>query len=295
MSVMFRCGHVAIVGRPNVGKSTLLNHLVGQKVSITSRKAQTTRHRIAGILTEPDCQFVFLDTPGFQLAHGNALNRLLNRTVGQVAGEADAVLLLVEAGHFSAEDQRALDQVRGARQLVLAVTKCDRLRDRGALLDFLKSMEQHHGFAAIVPISVKQPASLQELKRVLRGMLPESPALHDAEALTDRSERFLAAEFIREKVFRQVGDELPYATSVVIEEFKLDGRLRRIQATLVVEKPSQRAILIGDKGERLKRIGTEARQDMEKAFGGKVFLELWVRVKKGWADDEALIRQYGYE
>jgi GTP-binding protein Era len=291
----FRCGEIAIAGRPNAGKSTLLNHLVGQKISITSRRAQTTRHRVSGILTEDGAQFVFLDTPGLQNTQRNALNRILNRTAAQSAKDADVVLFLVEAGRWREEDDTALRMVSGAKQLVLVVTKCDLVKDRAKLMNFLASAPAKGEFAAIVPVSVKEPKSLQALKSAIRDLLPEGEARFDAEEFTDRSERFMAAEFVREKVFRQLGDELPYATSVVIEKFETEGNLRRIAATIVVEKASQRAILIGEKGERLKRIGTDARKEMEATFGSKVFLELWVRVKKGWSDDAALLRQYGYE
>ncbi|MBL8520696.1 MAG: GTPase Era [Betaproteobacteria bacterium] len=291
----FRCGAIAIAGRPNVGKSTLLNHLVGQKVSITSRRSQTTRHRVAGILTEDQAQFVFLDTPGLQNTQRNALNRVLNRTAAQTARDADVVLFLVEAGRFRDEDNTALRHVVTPAPLVLVVTKCDLVKDRAKLMDFLSMMSAMREFAAIVPVSVKEPKSVAALKSAVRNLLPEDGPRYDGEAFTDRSERFMAAEFVREKVFRQLGDELPYATSVVIEKFETEGNLRRIAATIVVEKPSQRAILIGEKGERLKRIGTDARKDMEATFGSKVFLELWVRVKKGWSDDAALVRQYGYE
>ena len=295
MSATFHCGTVAIVGRPNVGKSTLLNQLVGQKVSITSNKAQTTRHRITGILTEAGAQFLFLDTPGFQKAHENALNKVLNRTVGQAVSDADVVVFLVEATRYGDADAAVLAQVKNAKTVILAISKCDRVTDKSKLFAFLTQMQSVWNFAAMVPVSVKQKQSLAELKKVIRAYLPEAPATFDAEQFTDRSERFMAAEFIREKVFRQLGDELPYASNVMIEKYEEVGNLRRVFASIVVEKRSQKAILIGEKGERLKRIGTDARKEMEETFGGKVYLELWVRVKKGWADDDAMVRQYGYE
>jgi len=291
----FRCGTIAIVGRPNVGKSTLLNHLVGQKVSITSSKAQTTRHRLAGILTDEYTQYVFLDTPGFQKTHQNALNRVLNRTVSQTAIEADVIVFAVEAMHYDEPDELVLKSLPEAIPIILAVTKIDRLTDKSRLLRFLAELQSRNTFAAVVPVSVKNAATLLELKRATREHLPEQDAIFEASELTDKSERFLAAEFVREKIFRQVGDELPYSVNVVIEKFELEGALRRIYATIIVEKTSQKAIIIGEKGERLKRIGTDARKDMEATFDGKVYLELWVRVKKGWADDEAMVRQYGYQ
>lgn len=295
MNTEFRCGTVAIIGRPNVGKSTLLNHLVGQKVSITSNKAQTTRHRITGILTDENAQFVFVDTPGFQKTHENALNRVLNRTVSQTVIDADVVVAIIEALRFSEADEHVLKQAAESSFLILAISKCDRVKEKSKLLNFLKEIQGKANFVAMVPISVKQKTTLDELKKVIRQHLPIAPATHDAEQFTDRSERFMASEFIREKVFRQLGDELPYAANVMIDKYEEVGGLRRIFASIVVEKTSQKAILIGEKGERLKRIGTDARKEMEASFGCKVYLELWVRVKKGWADDAALIRQYGYE
>ena len=291
----FKCGSIVIVGRPNVGKSTLLNHLVGQKVSITSNKAQTTRHRITGILTDEAAQFLFLDTPGFQKSHDNALNRVLNRTVSQAVSDADVALFMVEALRFSEADGIVLKQLSGFKTILLVVAKCDKVKEKSKLMAFLKEMQGKADFAALIPVSVKQKKSLDELKKVIRGYLPEAPAMFGPDDFTDRTERFMATEFIREKVFRQLGDELPYATNVVIDKYEEIGSLHRIFASIIVEKASQKAILIGEKGERLKRIGTDARKDMEATFGGKVYLELFVRVKKGWADDDALVRQYGYE
>ena len=295
MDTDFRCGTVAIIGRPNVGKSTLLNHLVGQKVSITSNKAQTTRHRITGILTDTAAQFLFLDTPGFQKTHDNALNRVLNRTVSQTVIDADVVVLIVEALRFTEADKEVLKQTANHAHVILAISKCDRVKEKSRLFNFLTEMQDKANFVAMVPISVQQQQTLDELKKVIRAHLPVGPATHDAESFTDRSERFMAAEFIREKVFRQLGDELPYAANVQIDKYEETNGFRRIFASIVVEKTSQKAILIGEKGERLKRIGTDARKEMEASFGCKVYLELWVRIKKGWADDAALLRQYGYE
>ena len=294
-SQLFHCGTIAIVGRPNVGKSTLLNHLVGQKVSITSNKAQTTRHRITGILTDATTQFLFLDTPGFQKTHQSALNRVLNRTVANTADDADVVVFAVEALRFSDADEVVLKALPTSAKVILAVTKSDRAKEPARMLPFLADLQRRFMFTAVVPVSIKNPASVEELKRVIRPLLPVQPAIYAKDELTDKSERFIAAEFIREKVFRQVGDELPYSVSVMIEKFEVEGALRRIFATIVVEKQTQKAMIIGEKGERLKRIGTDARRDMEAMFDDKVYLELWVRVKKGWADDEALVKQYGYQ
>jgi len=294
----FRCGSIAIVGRPNVGKSTLLNHLVGQKVSITSNKAQTTRHRITGILTDANTQYLFLDTPGFQKTHQNALNRVLNRTVANTASDADVIVFAVEAMRYTDADATVLKSLPAEAKVILAVTKIDRetvKADKSRLMTWLAEMQARHAFTAVVPLSVKNAATLTELKRAIRPHLPEQAAIFGADDMTDKSERFIASEFIREKVFRQLGDELPYSVNVVIEQFQLDGTMRRIHATIVVEKQSQKAIIIGEKGERLKRIGTDARKEMEGIFGNKVYLELWVRVKKGWAADDAMVKQYGYQ
>lgn len=291
----FRCGKIAIVGRPNVGKSTLMNQLIGVKLAITSRKPQTTRHRIAGVVTTDDTQFIFLDTPGFQESHKNALNRILNRTVTQATEEADVVVFLVEGLTFDERDQQVLKLLPQDRPVILGVNKIDRIEDKSRLLPHLAELQKRFPFVAVVPLSAKQKHNLDALKKALRDYLPEQPAVYAADDFTDRSERFLVAEFIREKVFRYVGDELPYSASVVIEQYKEEGKLHRIHAAIVVEKASQRAILIGKGGEKLKQIGTEARLDLEKLLGVKIYLELWVRVKKGWADDDRLIRQYGYE
>lgn len=291
----FRCGKIAIVGRPNVGKSTLMNHLIGVKLAITSRKPQTTRHRIAGVVTTDDTQYVFLDTPGFQDNHRNALNRLLNRTVTQAAEEADVVVFLVEGLTFDERDEKVLKLLPSDRPVILGVNKIDRIEDKLRLLPHLAELQTRFPFVAVVPLSAKQKHNLDALKKALREHLPEQPAMYAVDDFTDRSERFLVAEFIREKVFRYVGDELPYSASVVIEQYKEEGKLHRIHAAIVVEKASQRAILIGKGGEKLKQIGTEARLDLEKLLGVKIYLELWVRVKKGWADDDRLVRQYGYE
>jgi len=290
-----RCGTIAIVGRPNVGKSTLLNHLIGVKLSITSRKPQTTRHRISGVLTEGETQFIFLDTPGFQGEHKNALNKLLNRTVGNVIDEADVAVMVVESLVFDERDERVLQLLPKDKPVILAVNKVDRLEDKNRLLPFVKEMEDRFAFAAMVPLSAKQRLRLDVLKKAITEFLPEQQHLFEEDDFTDKPERFLAAEFIREKVFRYVGDELPYSASVLIEQYEQEGRLRRIHAAIVVEKESQKAILIGKGGEKLKQIGTEARQDLEKLLGAKIYLELWVRVKKGWADDDRMVRQYGYE
>jgi GTPase len=290
-----RCGLVAIVGRPNVGKSTLLNALVGQKISITSRKAQTTRHRITGVRTEGDTQIIFVDTPGFQTKHGTALNRNLNRTVHGVLADVDVVLFLVEAGRFGLDDAKVLSLLPPGKPAVLVANKLDAVQRRNDMLPWLKSMQERHAFAEFVPMSAHKLDDVKRLFEIVKPYLPEQPWMYDAEALTDRSDRFLASELIREKLFRLTGDELPYSATVVIDKFEEEGNLRRIAATIVVERDAHKGMVIGDGGERLKRIGSEARQDLERLMGVKVFLELWVKVRSGWADSEEHLRSYGYE
>lgn len=290
-----RCGYVAIVGKPNVGKSTLLNALVGQKVSITSRKAQTTRHRITGIRTVGAAQFIFVDTPGFQTRHGNALNRSLNKTVLGAVTDVDLILFVVEAGRFSLSDAKVLSLLPPNVPVVLLANKLDQVHRRSELAPWLRSMQERHPFAEYVPMSAKTAKDIERLFGICEKYLPQQPWIHDAEELTDRSERFMAAEMVREKLFRLTGDELPYTSTVIIDRFEEEGQLRRIAATIVVEREGHKGMVIGDKGEKLKRIGTEARTELERLWGGKVFLELWVKVRSGWADDDARVRSFGYE
>jgi GTP-binding protein Era len=294
-----RCGLVAIVGRPNVGKSTLLNALVGQKVSITSNKAQTTRHRITGIRTVDEAQFVFVDTPGFQTRHAAALNRTLNRTVQGVLADVDVVLFVVEAGRFGLDDAKVLGLMQNegmqGKPVFLIANKLDTVQRRADLAPWLKSMQERHDFAEFVPLSAHRPADVQRLLGILKPYLPEQQWFYEEDALTDRSERFLASEIIREKLFRLTGDELPYASTVVIDRFEEEGQLRRIAASIVVERDAHKGMIIGAGGERLKRIGSESRQELETLMGAKVFLELWVKVRSGWADSEEHLRSYGYE
>ncbi|MCT7316844.1 GTPase Era [Ralstonia sp. CHL-2022] len=294
----FRCGMVAIVGRPNVGKSTLMNALVGQKVSITSRKAQTTRHRITGIQTTDDAQFVFVDTPGFQTRHATALNRSLNRAVTSTLTSVDAVLFVVEAGRYGPDDEKVLSLLPRETPVILIVNKVDRLDayTRAEMVAvFLQDMALVFPFAEIVPMSAKNRDDIDRLLGIVRPYLPEGEPMYDPEALTDRSERFLAAEIVREKVFRWTGDELPYSSTVIVDKFETEGRLRRVFVTILVDRDAHKAMIIGAKGAKLKQISTEARMDMEKLFDGKVYLEVWIKVKSGWADNEAGLRAYGYE
>ena len=290
----FRCGTIAIVGRPNVGKSTMLNHILGVKLSITSRKAQTTRHRLLGIQTTEDAQYLFVDTPGFQLKHINALNRGMNKTVKQVMSEVDVVLFVVEATRFGNEDRKVLDILPKEAPVLLVINKADLLEDKGELLPYMQQRGKEFTFADIVPISAKRNQNLDELLLAIRKHLPEQPAIYGEDELTDRNERFLAAELVREKVFRLLGEELPYSITVEIEKFEQEGGLRRIHAAIIVDKDGQKPIIIGKGGEKLKQISTEARQDMEKLFGGKVWLETWVKVRGGWADDERALKSLGY-
>ena len=290
-----RCGLIAIVGRPNVGKSTLLNALVGQKISITSNKAQTTRHRITGIRTRGDAQFVFVDTPGFQTRHGAALNRSLNRAVTSTLADIDVVLFVVEAGRFGKEDSAVLALLPKDKPVLLVANKLDAVARRADIAPWLQSMPSKHAFAEYVPLSATKAVDAERLLGIVAPYLPEQPWLYEGDALTDRNDRFLAAELVREKLFRLTGDELPYTSTVVIDKYEEEGQLRRIAATIVVERDAHKAMIIGSGGERLKRIGTEARHELEHLLGAKVFLELWVKVKSGWADDEAHLRSYGYE
>ena len=291
----FRCGYIAIVGRPNVGKSTLMNTLIGAKVSITSRKAQTTRHRITGIMTYDDAQFIYVDTPGFQTRHSNALNKTLNKTVTNTLISSDLILYVIEAGTFGPADQQVIDLLPKEVPVVLVINKSDRVKDKAVLLPFAQQVAAKFDFAAIVPVSAKLRFQVDALQAEIKKYLPENAPIFGPDDITDRSEKFLAAEIVREKVFRLVGDELPYTSTVLIEQFEQEGDLRRIFAAVLVERDTHKSMLIGNKGARLKEISTQSRLDMEKLFGGPVYLEIWIKVKSGWADNEAGLRAYGYE
>jgi GTP-binding protein Era len=290
-----RCGTVAIVGRPNVGKSTLLNALTGHKLSITSDKPQTTRHRVTGILTRPDAQFVFVDTPGFQTRHGGTLNRALNRAVRAALGEVDAALFVIEAGQLEEADHAVLRLLPRALRVLLVVNKADRIHGPERMLPFLRTAGAMGDFAAVVPVSAARGRNLGELLKALTPLLPEQPPLFDADALTDRSERFLAAEIVREKLFRLLGEEIPYGAAVTVDQFTEEAHLRRIHASVVVDRENHKAIVIGKGGAKLKAIASAARRDMEKLFGGKVFLEVWVKVRSGWTEDAASLRRLGLD
>jgi GTP-binding protein Era len=289
----FRTGFIAIVGRPNVGKSTLLNALVGQKVSITSKKPQTTRHRITGIHTNAAAQFIFVDTPGFQMEHKNALNRAMNKSVTDTLSSVDVVLFVIESTRFDERDARVMKLLPNSRPVILVINKIDLLDVKAELLPFIERIAKEFPFAEIVPIAA-EAGKIEALPKAIQPYLPAGPAMYDADDCTDRSERFLAAEIIREKIFRLLGEEVPYAASVMIEQFTQEGNLRRIHASVIVDKAGQKAILIGKGGEKMKAISTQARKDMETLFGSKVYLEVWVKIKSGWADDERALKSLGY-
>jgi GTPase len=290
-----RCGTIGIAGRPNTGKSSLLNRLVGQKLSIVSKKPQTTRHLVTGIVTQPDCQYVFVDAPGQQSGSRSVLHRAINRRATQAARDADVALLVLEAMRITPEDRRVLESIPAEQKVIAVVNKIDTVKKPADLIPFLERLSKARAFEAIVPVSAKTGKNVPELFRALREALPEAPPAYPADQLTDRDERFFAAELLREKLFEEMGEELPYRCEVVIDSFKEEGRLRRIEATILVERDSQKPIVLGAGGERLKRMASAARKDMEKLFGGKVYLGTWVKVRKAWTDDARVLRQLGYE
>ncbi|MBI0410492.1 MAG: GTPase Era [Nitrosospira sp.] len=290
----YRTGFIAIIGRPNVGKSTLLNNLIGQKISITSKKAQTTRHRITGVLTDDASQFIFVDTPGFQNLHTNRLNSLMNRTVTQSIKDVDVVIFVIESLHFDERDRLVLKLLPTNRPVILVINKIDQLSEKSRLLPFLAKMAKEFTFTAMVPVSAQEKLQLPDLLSTIRPHLPVNQPLFESDEATDRSERFIAAELIREKLFRLTGEEIPYSTSITIDQFTTENDLRKIHACIIVDKSGHKAIIIGKGGEKLKMIGTQARKDMESIFGGKVYLEIWVKVKSGWADDAQMLKSLGY-
>jgi GTP-binding protein Era len=290
----FRCGYVAVVGRPNVGKSTLVNHLVGARISITSKKAQTTRHRVAGILTTADAQYVFVDTPGFQTRYRSRLNARMNRVVRDSLAGVDAVVLVLESGNTTEGDRAVIRLLPDEAATVAALNKVDALADKDRLLPQIAALAALRPFCAFVPVSAEKDRGLSELLAAVRPLLPEAPPIFAGDEITDRDERFLAAEFIREKIFRLLGEEVPYATTVAIDRFEERDGVRHIHATIYVDRANQRPILLGEHGARMKEIASSARADMERVFGGRVFLDVWVRVKRGWADDETDLERFGY-
>ena len=291
----FHTGFVAIIGRPNVGKSTLMNQLIGAKVSITSKKAQTTRHRINGVLTQDNTQYIFVDTPGFQTKHGGALNRVLNRNVSQALGEVDVVVWVIEAMKFTPQDEAVLNILPESTPVILAINKVDQLEKKNDLLPFVQKISERFNFKHIIPVSAKNGVQMQVLLDEIKPLLPENPAFFEEDDITDRPSKFLATEIIRDKIFRLSGDEVPYGCTVVIELFTEEKNLYRIAAAILVERDAHKAMIIGQGGERMKRIASEARQDMEQLFGCKVFLEVFVKVRGGWANNEASLKSLGYE
>ncbi len=291
----FRTGFVAIVGRPNVGKSTLTNALIGSKISIVSRKAQTTRHRIHGVLTREQEQFVFVDTPGFQTRHGGAMNRMMNRVVTQALADVDVVVHVVEAGKWSEGDAKLLPLLPKPERTILAISKIDALKHRDDLFPFVAKIMAQHQYGAVVPVSATKNHQLDQLLDEIAQRLPEGEPMFEEDALTDRPMRFIAAELVREKIFRLVGDELPYGCTVVIEQWEENERGVRIAACVVVERESHRPILLGAGGQHMKRIATEARQDIAKLLDKPVHLEVYIKVRKGWSERESALRDLGYE
>jgi GTPase len=291
----YRAGHLAIIGRPNVGKSTLLNRLVGQKISITSRRPQTTRQRIIGIVTRPDAQYVFVDTPGFQTRHGSTLNRLMNRSVSRSVSDVDAVVWVLEAPRLTAEDKAVFGLLKPGIPFVVALNKIDGVGNKNELLPLMQEIHELAQPAAIVPVSAKTGIGADELLAALLPLLPLQDAMYGEDEITTASERTLAAELLREKLFRLLGEELPYSALVEIEKFETVDGLRRIHAGIIVDKSGHKGIVIGKGGAKLKEIASQARADMERLFGGKVFLEVWVKVKSGWADDPGVLRRSGIE
>ena len=291
-----RCGYVAIVGRPNVGKSTLLNHLLGQKISITSRKPQTTRHQVLGIKTEDNHQIIFVDTPGLHKDAGKAINRYMNRAASAAIRDVDLVIFVVDRTAWTEEDSIVLEQIeQSGLPTMLVVNKIDLLADKTELLPHLQSLAARAEFSAILPVSALRQHNVDALEEQILTLLPESGHFFPEDQITDRSQRFLAAEIVREKIMRQLGDELPYSIAVEIEEFAQEGEVLHISAVIFVERTGQKRILIGDKGSRLRSIGSDARRDMEGLFDSKVMLRLWVKVKSGWSDDERALRSLGYD
>jgi GTP-binding protein Era len=291
----FRCGYIALVGRPNVGKSTLNNALIGTKVSITSRKAQTTRHRIMGVLTREDAQFIFVDTPGFQVRHGGAMNKMMNRVVSQTLADVNVVLFLVQAGQWTTTDEALLAMLPKDAKVILVLSKTDLVKDKDSLYPFTAQVAARFDFAAVVPVSAVKSRQLNDLLDEVAKHLPLSEPHFDEDTLTDRPMRFLVAELVREKIFRLVGDELPYGCTVVIEQWEETDTHATINACVIVQRESHRPILLGAKGVHMKRIATEARQDIAKLLDKPVHLEVYIKVKKGWTDRQSSLQEFGYE
>lgn len=291
----FKCGYVAIVGRPNVGKSTLLNHILGQKLSITSRKPQTTRHQIMGVKTLENHQVIYVDTPGLHQRHDSAINRYMNRAASSVVSDVDVVLFVVQASMFTQEDEAALKHLeKTSAPVLLVINKIDLLADKGKLLPFIEKISAHYSFKDIIPVSALKAKGLEKIENRIAELIPVGEAIYPDDQITDRSMRFLASEIIREKLVRELGQELPYTTTVDIEKYQEEEDLTSIFATIYVESKGQKMIIIGKKGSRLKSIGSKARKDIEKMIAGKVYIQLWVKIREGWSDDEQALRSLGY-
>ncbi|MDP0563510.1 MAG: GTPase Era [Candidatus Endonucleobacter sp. (ex Gigantidas childressi)] len=296
-----RCGYVAIVGKPNVGKSTLLNHILGQKLSITSRRPQTTRHQILGIKTENDTQVIYIDTPGMHNIEKRAINRYMNKAAGSALSDVDVVVFVVERLVWGEEDQLVLNKLVNAKCcVILVINKVDQIKDKGLLFPHVEKLAKKADFKAIIPLSAQHGHNLDQLEMLVAKLMPKGVHFFSEDQITDRSSRFLASELVREKIMRQLGDEIPYEIAVEIEEFRqeqkrMGGVLLHIGALILVDRVGQKSIVIGDKGSRLKKIGQEARHDMEKMFDSKVMLSLWVKVKSGWSDDERALKSLGYD
>jgi len=288
-----RCGTIAIVGQPNVGKSTMLNYFIGTKLSITSRKAQTTRYQLLGIHTLSETQYIFIDTPGYQLKYLNKLNKNLNKTVKQTLQDVDIILFLIEPKQMTDIDLKILQMIPKKTPIILVINKVDLLKDKSKILKLIQTCKDYNRFEEIIPTSVKKENNLKELLQSARKFLPKQEFIYEVDQITDKNERFLAAEIIREKIFRLTGQEIPYTVAVEIEKFEHDGDIRRIFAVIIVERDAHKPIIIGNKGIRLKRISSDARLDMEKLFDGKVWLETWVKVQKGWSDDLRALKSLG--
>ncbi|MFT0547639.1 GTPase Era [Allopusillimonas ginsengisoli] len=295
MTDTFNCGFVAVIGRPNVGKSTLVNALIGSKISIVSRKAQTTRHRIHGVLTREQEQFIFVDTPGFQTRHGGAMNRMMNRVVTQALTDVDVVVHVVEAGKWSAGDAQILPLLPAPEKTILVINKVDALKSKNDLFAYTGKIMAQYPYAAVVPVSALRGVQLENLLAEIAARLPEGEAMFEADTLTDRPMRFIVAEMLREKIFRLVGDELPYGCTVVIEKWEENEEGARVSACIVIERDSHKPILLGTGGVHMKRIATEARQDMVKLLEKPVFLDVYIKVRKGWSDRDSTLRELGYE
>jgi GTP-binding protein Era len=293
----FRSGYVAIIGRPNVGKSTLINRVLGQKLCITSRRPQTTRHRILGIKTTEQGQFIYVDTPGLHSDNKKAMNRYMNRAAASSIEDVDVVLFVVEGLKWTDEDQKVLKRLQkdAKAPVILVLNKADKLADKAALLPQIETLSQQFNFAAVVPISARKGMNTDLLEQEITKLMPEGELIYDEDQLTDRSSRFLAAEIVREKLFRFLGQELPYSLTVEVELFEEEDGMYRIGAVVYVERSGQKSIVIGKKGEQLKLIGKEARLEMEQLFGCKVFLQIWVKVREGWSDNERMLKNLGYQ